>query len=209
MEGACPGRPPPAWSRGVNELRSTAWCRRPRSRWPVVPEPARTAPRPRAVTGAPLPGTARTPATASMGGAGQPGRLRWRRAQQTPEGVLGQTELADVDGVFGDRVELRGVAAKPTLVRQGVSDIVNQNLGGIWVQWPKPQAGEGANEAVKPIHTQSETRLVARHNSPSAGCFPRRLQRPASWAAKGTALFVASNSYYQGSIHGRSRSQQR
>src|ERR1017187_1937781 len=166
MEGACPGRPPPAWSRGVNELRSTAWCRRPRSRWPVVPEPARTAPRPRAVTGAPLPGTARTPATASMGGAGQPGRLRWRRAQQTPEGVLGQTELADVDGVFGDRVELRGVAAKQTLVRQGVSDIVNQNLCGIWHQWPKPKAGEGANEAVKPIHTQSETRLVARHNSP-------------------------------------------
>src|ERR1017187_4624220 len=89
--------------------------------------------------------------------------------QQAPESVLGQTELADVDAVLCDRVELRGVAAKPTLVRQGVSDIVNQNLGGIWVQWPKPQAGEGANEAVKPIHTQSETRLAGPHNFPVDG----------------------------------------
>jgi hypothetical protein len=67
--------------------------------------------------------------------------------------------------MLGDRVELRGVAAKPTLMRQGMGDILDQNLGGIWVQWPKPQAGEGANEAVKPIHTVSGTRLAGSHNS--------------------------------------------
>ena len=45
--------------------------------------------------------------------------------EQAPECVLGRTELADVDGVLGDRVELPGVAAKPTLVRQGVGDVLN------------------------------------------------------------------------------------
>src|ERR1035441_7323350 len=80
MEGVCPGWPRPAWNRAVNELRSTAWCRPPLSRWPVAPPGVRTAPRPPAVTGAPPHGTARIPATASMGAAGQPGRPRWRRA---------------------------------------------------------------------------------------------------------------------------------
>ena len=53
--------------------------------------------------------------------------------QQTPEGVLGQTELADVDGVLGDAVELRGVAAEPTLVCQGVGNILNQDFLGVWI----------------------------------------------------------------------------
>src|ERR1017187_4608877 len=74
--------------------------------------------------------------------------------QQAPEGVLGQTELADVDGVLGDRVELRGVAAKPTLVSEGVGDILDQNVAGIRKQRPKPQAGEGVDEAVEAIHTE-------------------------------------------------------
>src|ERR1035441_3559538 len=64
----------------MNELRSTTWCRRPPSRSAVGPLEVRTAPRPRVVTGAPPHGTARIPATASMGAAGQPGRPRWRRA---------------------------------------------------------------------------------------------------------------------------------
>jgi hypothetical protein len=33
--------------------------------------------------------------------------------------------------MFGNRVELRGVAAKPTLMRQGMGDILDQNL--LWV----------------------------------------------------------------------------
>jgi hypothetical protein len=85
--------------------------------------------------------------------------------EQAPEGVLGQTESADVDGVLGDRIELRCVAAKPTLMRQRVGDVLDQDLGGIWAQRPKPQAGEGANEAVETIHTVSGTRLTAPHNS--------------------------------------------
>jgi hypothetical protein len=75
--------------------------------------------------------------------------------EQAPEGVLGQTELADVDGVLGDRVELRGVAAKPALVRQRLGDILNQNLLWVWVERPKPQAGESPDKAVETIHTQS------------------------------------------------------
>jgi hypothetical protein len=53
--------------------------------------------------------------------------------EQTPECVLGQTELADVDGVLGDAVELRGVAAKPALVRQSVGDVGNQDFLWVWV----------------------------------------------------------------------------
>ena len=80
--------------------------------------------------------------------------------------MLGQTESADV-GVFSDRVELPGVAAKPTLVRQCVGDILNQDFLWVWVQRPKPQTGESAHEAVKPIHTQSETRLMASAQFPA------------------------------------------
>src|ERR1019366_5001439 len=75
--------------------------------------------------------------------------------EEAPEGVLGQTELADVDGVLGDRVELRCVAAKPTLMRQRVGYVLDQDLLWVWVQRPKPQAGESANEGVETIHTQS------------------------------------------------------
>src|ERR1017187_2224852 len=85
--------------------------------------------------------------------------------EQAPEGVLGQTELADVDGVLGDRVELRGVAAKPTLMRQRVGNVLDQDLLWVWVQRPNPQAGESANEGVETIHTKSETRLAGPHNS--------------------------------------------
>jgi hypothetical protein len=72
--------------------------------------------------------------------------------EQAPEGVLGQTELADVNGVLGDRVELRGVAAKPALVRQRVGDVGNQDVVGIRKQGPEADAGEGADEAVETIH---------------------------------------------------------
>ena len=43
--------------------------------------------------------------------------------QQAPKRILGQTESADVDGVLGDRIELRGVATKPTLVRQRMGNV--------------------------------------------------------------------------------------
>src|ERR1019366_4596009 len=84
--------------------------------------------------------------------------------QQAPEGVLGQTELAYVDGMLGDRVELRGVAAKPALVRQRVSNVGNQDVVGIREQRPKADAGESANEAVETIHMKSGTRLAGPHN---------------------------------------------
>ena len=48
--------------------------------------------------------------------------------EQAPEGVLGQIELADVDGVFGDRIELRGVATKPTPVRQRMGNVLDQGF---------------------------------------------------------------------------------
>src|ERR1017187_6246297 len=86
--------------------------------------------------------------------------------QQTPKRIVGQTELADVDGVLGDRIELRCVAAKPTLMRQRVGDVLDQDLGGIWVQRPEPEAGESADEAVATIHTVSGTRLAGSHNYP-------------------------------------------
>jgi hypothetical protein len=78
--------------------------------------------------------------------------------------VLGQTELADVDGVLGDRVELRGVAAKPALVSEGMGNVCNQDVGGIRKEGPEPQAGESANEAVATIHMKSGTRLAGPHN---------------------------------------------
>src|SRR5450759_4760701 len=53
--------------------------------------------------------------------------------EQAPEGVLGQTELADVDGVLGDRIELRGVAPKPALMRQRVGNVLNQDFLWVWV----------------------------------------------------------------------------
>jgi hypothetical protein len=72
-----------------------------------------------------------------------------------------------VDGVLGDRVELRGVAAKPTLMRQGVGDILNQDFLWVGVQRPKLQAGESANEAVETIHTVSGTCLTASAQFPA------------------------------------------
>src|ERR1035437_3767192 len=84
--------------------------------------------------------------------------------EQTPECVLGQTESADVDGVLGDRVELRCVAAKPTLMRQRMGNVLDQDFLWVWVQRPKLQAGESANEAVETTHTVSGTRLTAPHN---------------------------------------------
>jgi hypothetical protein len=48
--------------------------------------------------------------------------------EQAPKGVLGQTEVADVDGVLGDRIELRGVATKPTLVRQRMGNVLDQDF---------------------------------------------------------------------------------
>src|ERR1039458_4818246 len=81
-------------------------------------------------------------------------QLQWARqvnqvgfagvVEEAPEGVLGQTELADVDGVLGDRVELRGVAAKPALMSEGVGNIGNQNVVGIRKQRPKADAGKSA-----------------------------------------------------------------
>src|ERR1039457_840515 len=52
--------------------------------------------------------------------------------EQAPEGVLGHTESADVDGVLGDRIELRCVAAKPTLVSEGVGNVGNQDFLWVW-----------------------------------------------------------------------------
>src|ERR1035437_4961155 len=60
-------------------------------------------------------------------------------APRTPPGVLGRTELADVDGVLGDAVELRGVSAKPTLVGQGVRNVLDQEFLWVWVQRPEPE----------------------------------------------------------------------
>jgi hypothetical protein len=49
--------------------------------------------------------------------------------EQAPEGVLGQTELADVDGVLGDAVKLPRVTSEPALVSESVGNVGNQNFG--------------------------------------------------------------------------------
>src|ERR1039458_359470 len=49
--------------------------------------------------------------------------------QQTPERIPRGTELADVDGMFGNRVELRGVAAKPTLIDRKSTRLNSSHLG--------------------------------------------------------------------------------
>ena len=53
--------------------------------------------------------------------------------EEAPEGVLGLAELADVDGMLGDRIELRCVAAKPTLVCQRVGYVLDQDFLWVWV----------------------------------------------------------------------------
>ena len=68
--------------------------------------------------------------------------------------MLGRAQVADVDGVFSDRVESRRMAAKPTLLRQRVGNVGNQDVVGIRKQRPKADAGKGANEAVETIHTE-------------------------------------------------------
>jgi hypothetical protein len=39
-------------------------------------------------------------------------------------------------------------------VSEGVGNILDQDFLWVWVQRPKPQAGEGANEAVETIHNE-------------------------------------------------------
>ena len=110
--------------------------------------------------------------------------------EQALECVLRQTELADVDGVLGDAVELRRMAAKPTLVCQRVGNVLDQDFLWVWVQRPKPQAGESANEAVETIHTVSETRLAARQQFPLGECGALQHRREhRRWRAETTGVF--------------------
>ena len=84
-----------------------------------------------------------------------------------------------------------------------MGDIINQDLLLVWVQRPKPQAGESANEAFETIHTASGTRLAAPHKFlGESGAFSISARTGSGGAEQAEVIFSTPG----GKDHGAQRS---